>query len=63
MQFAHPSSQQVLTVFDGGFVAEQHRDTKLWNLAPPEVDEVIESLTASMFGEAMNCLRAALSLH
>jgi hypothetical protein len=63
MQFAHPSSQQVLTVFGGGFVAEQHRDTERWNLAPPDVNEVIEALTVSMFGELISSLRTALSLH
>ena len=62
MQFAHPSSQQVFTVFGGEYVAEQHSDKTYWNLSTSDVDEVIGSLTASMFDEVMRSLRSALSL-
>ena len=62
MQFAHPSSQQVFTVFGGEYVAEQHSDKTYCNLSTSNVDEVIESLTASMFNEVMRSLRSALSL-
>jgi hypothetical protein len=62
MQFAHPNSQQIITVLGGEYVAERHGDAALWNLASRDVDEVIKSLTASMFGEVMKSLRGALSL-
>ena len=62
MRSGHPNSQQIITVFGGGYVAEQHRDATLWNLAPPDVNEGIKSLTASMFDEMMKSLRNALSL-
>ena len=62
MQFAHPGSQQIHTVFGGEYVAEQHADRMHWNLSSSDVSEVVESLTASMFDEVMKSLRSALSL-
>ena len=62
MQLAHSNSPQIITVFGGEYVAEQHRDATLWNLAPPDMDQVIRSLTASMFDEVIKSLRGALSL-
>ena len=59
---ANVHSTQVLTLFGGGYVPEQRADEMLWNLAAPDVDEVISSLTASMFGEVMKSLRSALCL-
>ena len=62
MYLTTQSSNQLQTVFGGGYVLEQHSDKTLWNLSPSDVDEVVESLTVSMFDEMMKSLRAALSL-
>ena len=62
MRLTTQSSNQLQTVFGGGYVLEQHGDKTLWNLSSSDVDEVIESLTLSMFGEVMKSLRSALSL-
>ena len=62
MQVAHPSSLQILTVFGGEYVAEQHANKAYWNLSASDVDEVVGSLTTSMFDEVMKSLRSALSL-
>jgi hypothetical protein len=62
MRLATQNSSQLQTIFGGGYVPEQHADRMHWNLSLPDVDEVIESLTASMFCEMMNSLRSALSL-
>ena len=56
------TTDQLQTVFGGGFVQEHHSDETRRYLWPSDVDEVIESLTVSMFGELMKSLRAALSL-
>jgi hypothetical protein len=60
MQYAHPSTHQVPTVFGGAFVVEQHADDEIWN---PSSSEIIDSLTASFFDEMMKSLRATLGLH
>ena len=57
-----PTTNQLQTVFGGGFVQEQHSDATHRNLPPSDVGEVIESLTVSMVHEVMKSLRAALSL-
>ena len=62
MRLTTQSSNQLQTVFGGGYVLEQHRDETLWNLSSSDVDEVIGSLTVSMFDEVMKSLRTALSL-
>jgi hypothetical protein len=56
------SSDQLQTIFGGDYVPEQHSDETPWILPPSDVDEVIRSLTVSMFDEMMKSLRAALSL-
>ena len=61
-QATNVHSTQVLTLFGGGYVPEQHANEMHWNLAAPDVDEVTSSLTTSTFGEVMKSLRSALSL-
>jgi hypothetical protein len=46
----------------GGTFAERCAD-EAGLLTPPVVDEVIDCLTAAMFGEVMKSLRSALSLN
>ena len=62
MRLAAQNSNQLQTVFGGGYVQEQHRDEAFWNLSTADVGEVVGSLTVSMFGEVLKSLRAALSL-
>lgn len=62
MRLTTQSSNQVHTIFGGGYVVEQHNDaTYRW---PPsnDVGEVIESLIVSMVDELMKSLRSALPL-
>ncbi len=53
---------QMFTPF-GGYVPEQHPDEALSKLVPPDVDQVVNSLTAAMFDEVMKSLRSALGHH
>ena len=53
---------QVFTMFGGGYVSEQCADEAHWNLAPPDADQVVASLTIAMFQDIMTSLRSALSL-
>jgi hypothetical protein len=62
MRFSSQSPTQLQTIFGGGYVPEHHADKTLWNLSSSDVDEVIQSLTVSMFDEVLKALRAALSL-
>jgi hypothetical protein len=56
-------SNQIPTVFGSGYVLEQHRNDGFWTPAQSdEVEGVVASLTASMFGEILKSLRSALSL-
>ena len=61
MQSAHPRSQQVLTVFGGEFVAEQHADETHLNpsFEYDGAESVTKALTISMFDEMMKSLRSA----
>ena len=63
MRLITQNSNQIPNIFGGGYVLEQHRDETLCNLAPSDVEEVLGSLTASMFSEMLKSLRSALSLH
>jgi hypothetical protein len=57
-------STQVFSMFGGGYVPEQRStDDMLGNLAPSNIDEAVTSLTALMFSEVLQSLRAALSLN
>ena len=57
-------STQVFSMFGGGYVPEQRRtDDMPGNLAASDIDEAVTSLTALMFGEVLQSLRAALSLN
>ncbi len=60
--FTTRSFNRLIDTFGSGYIAEQHGDKSHWNFSPTDVDEVVESLTASMFDEMMKSLRAALSL-
>jgi hypothetical protein len=62
MRLTTQSSNQLQTVFGGGYVLEQHSDATHRYLPPSDVGEVLESLTVSMFDEVMKSLRSALSL-
>jgi hypothetical protein len=55
-------STQVFSMFGGGYVPEQRTDELLGNLAPTDIDEAVTSLTALMFSEVSQSLRAALSV-
>jgi hypothetical protein len=55
-------STQVISLFGGSYVQEQHSDGACWNLAHPDVGQVVSSLRASMLDEVMKSLRSALSL-
>jgi hypothetical protein len=62
MRLTTQSSNQLQTVFGGGYVLEQHSDATHRYLPPSEVGEPFDSLTSSIFDEVMNSLRAALSI-
>jgi hypothetical protein len=47
----------------GATVAERRAGEAARHVTPPEVDDVIDCLTAAMFGEVMKSLRSALSLN
>ena len=57
MRLTTQSSNQLQTVFGGGFVQEQHGDGTHRNLPPTESREFAVS-----FDEVIKALRAALSL-
>jgi hypothetical protein len=50
-------------ILSGGTLAAQRADEAAGHLTPPDVDDVIDCLTAAMFGEVMKSLRSALSLN
>ena len=62
MRHTTQSSNQVQTIFGGGYVLEQHSDATYRCLLSSDVDEVIGSLTVSMLNEVMKFMRSALSL-
>ena len=62
MRLTTESSNQLQSIFGGGYVLEQHRDERLWNLSSSDVDEKIEPPTVSMFDGVMKSLRSALWL-
>lgn len=55
-------STQVLSMFGGGYVPELRTDEGQGYLAPSDIDEAVTSLTALMFREILQSLRAALSV-
>jgi hypothetical protein len=57
MQCAYPNGQQMMTVFGGEFVQEQHRGATDSYLAPAEKHDF-----AADFGAVLKALRSALSL-
>jgi hypothetical protein len=54
---------QVFSLFGGGYVAEQHTDVLLGNLAPSDIEETATSRTGLLFSEVMQSLRLALSVN
>ena len=60
--FPTASNTQIITPFGSGYVPEQHGEKALWNFVPADVDEVVDPTRASMFGEVLKSLRAALYL-
>ena len=69
MHLTTQGSNQLQTIFGGGYVVEQHIDGidrcfPYSNAIPTSsAGEACESLTRSMFDEVMESLRSALSLH
>jgi hypothetical protein len=57
MRFTSQNSNQIQTMFGGGYVAEQHNDETHHNLPAPERREFVED-----FAELLKTLRTALSL-
>jgi hypothetical protein len=55
-------SAQAFSLFGGSYVQEQHSDDGQWNLARPDVNQVVALLRTSMWDEVMKSLRSALSL-
>jgi hypothetical protein len=60
--FPTTHTTQVITPFGSGYVPEQHRDQIGWNLAPPELNDLVARMRASLFDEVLKSLRAALSI-
>ena len=60
--FATTHTTQVITPFGSGYVPIQHSEPTRLNLAPADLDDVVEALRFSMFNEIMKSLRSALSL-
>ena len=53
---------QTPTIFGDIYVREQHNDAADQHFPPPDMNQVIKSLKASMFKEVMKSLRSALGL-
>ena len=53
---------QIVSPFGSGYVPMQHGEPTHWNLAKVDLDDTVESLRASLFGEVLKSLRSALSL-
>jgi len=60
--FPTSSTTQIVTPFGSGYVPMQHVEPDRWNLAPADLDDMVESLKASLFSEVLKSLRSALSL-
>ena len=59
--FPTAHTTQVVTPFGSGYVPMQHSDPMSRNL-PTDLDDVVDALKYSMFGEILKSLRSALSL-
>ena len=53
-------STQIFSMFGGGYVPELRTDEVQSYLAPSDINEAVTSLTALMFSEVLQSLRAAL---
>ena len=60
--FPTSSTTQIITPFGSGYVPMQHCEPTRWNLAQADLDDVVESLRASLFSEVLKSLRSALYL-
>ena len=60
--FPTGGSTQIVTPFGSGYVPMQHGEPTRWNLAPADLDDMVESLRASLFSEVLKSLRSALYL-
>jgi len=56
------STTQIVTPFGSGYVPMQHGEPTRWNLAQPDLDDMVEAVRASLFSEVLKSLRSALSL-
>ena len=60
--FPTNSTTQIVTPFGSGYVPMHHGEPIRWNLAQADLDDVVESLRASLFSEVLKSLRSALYL-
>ena len=56
------STTQIITPFGSGYVPMQHGEPTHWNLGQADLDNTVESLRTSLFGEVLKSLRSALYL-
>ena len=61
--FLTTSTTQVISPFGSGYVPMQHGEPTRWNLAPADLDDMVESLRASLFSEVLKSLRTSLFLN
>ena len=59
--FPTNSTTQIITPFGSGYVPMQHGEPTRWNLAPADLDDMVDSLGVSLFSEVLKSLRSALS--
>jgi len=61
--FPTGGTTQIITPFGSGYVPMQHGEPTRWNLAPADLDDMVESLRASLFSEVLKSLRTSLFLN
>ena len=61
--FPTNSTTQIITPFGSGYVPMQHGEPTRWNLAPADLDDMLETHRASLFCEVLKSLRSALFLN
>jgi hypothetical protein len=60
--FSTNGTTQIITPFGSGYVPMQHGEPIHWNLGQADLDNTVESLRTSLFGEVLKSLRSALYL-
>ena len=60
--FPTSGTTQIITPFGSGYVPMQHGEATRWNLAQADLDDAVDSLRASLFGELLKSLRSSLSV-